>query len=259
MENKKSLAFINQVNKNVSPKLIVTRNNLKGYFSFKFYCLLLKSSLQNCAISGFCFRRKRDSSVAIQLLVFFFSISIGCRSPSEQNVYKLEKITFKEKPYKHDEKFAYFKGTGEFTSYRKKIEYDVYGNPVGIYQYKNSEMDTLNGPWVTFFQSGNVKGNGYFYRGKKNGRWEAFFDLISNGEQMLAVEENYLDDNLDGILTHYYENKQMYASYNYKFGKKDGIQRKWFDNGETMYEGSFEYGVLIYEKNWNESGEIIKR
>ena len=65
----------------------------------------------------------------------------------------------------------------------------------------------------------------------------------------------------DGILREYHNNGRIYSEINYKDGKKHGLFRTWFDNGQLHDSAYFEndsligYGVSYYHngvKNYEE-------
>jgi len=43
---------------------------------------------------------------------------------------------------------------------------------------------------------------------------------------------------------------------NYKDGKRDGVFRQWYENGQLRYEVNFKDDELISEKTWDEKGKV---
>jgi len=245
-----------------------TRNNFGSRFPFKCYCLAAKSALQNSittpigAILPTSLRRGNFSnSIAIQLIIgLFLSMCWACKTPqtpktsTNSRVYELKEATFKEMPYEQDEKFAYFKGTGEFKLYRKKIEYTSHGHPIGVYQYSSPKMDTLHGAWATFYPNGNISGSGYYIHGEKVGEWKTYFNVTEKNTAHYKSKESYFADKLQGEMTTYHENGLQSALYIYNDGLKDGLMQKWFENGNAYYEAEYKNGVMNFHTEWYANG-----
>ena len=61
----------------------------------------------------------------------------------------------------------------------------------------------------------------------------------------------------DGLWREYYENGQLWYEYNYKDGKRDGLYRQWYENGQLWYEINYkddkQDGLL---RQWYENGQL---
>ena len=44
----------------------------------------------------------------------------------------------------------------------------------------------------------------------------------------------------------------------YKDGKKEGLWKKWYKNGQLQYEKNYKDGEIIFEKCWDEEGNEIE-
>ncbi len=74
-------------------------------------------------------------------------------------------------------------------------------------------------------------------------------------------ERNYKEGKKEGIQKNWYENGQIMYESNYKKGKKEGIQKGWYDNGQLWYEFNYKEGKqqywyfneqIWYEENYKE-------
>ena len=45
---------------------------------------------------------------------------------------------------------------------------------------------------------------------------------------------------------------------NIKDGEPDGVNRTWHDNGQVWAEVKYKNGKVIYEKEWDEDGNLTK-
>ena len=59
-------------------------------------------------------------------------------------------------------------------------------------------------------------------------------EMWRNG-QMKTLSQ-YIDGNLEGLVTSWYENGQKNEEKNYKAGKQDGLTTSWYENGQKNEE-----------------------
>ncbi len=203
------------------------------------------------------------------LITILFLFICSCKN---EQIIKLEKVKYKNKPYEQDEKFAYFKGLKPHNNFRKKIQYSESGHPVAHYEFKDKLMEILHGPWASYNVKGNLKASGYYIDGEKFGEWLTYFDMNSGSKSKpVASKESYLYGKLNGPLTTYYSPGKIKDSFNYVLGEKEGIMRKYFNNGNKKFEALYEEGRLKYRTEWylngnkratesfNDSGNILEQ
>ncbi len=171
-------------------------------------------------------------------------------SCQQEETIKIYSPDYYEYAYKHDQQFAYFKAKPPYENFRKKIEYDKFGHPISIFQYNNIRLDTLHGPWIQFYVSGNIRASGYYSNGRKVGAWKRYFDGKLNGEAFIESEEYFVNDIQHGDKKFYHENGALFAYYNYEMGLKDGIIKKYMPDGIQIFEEFYNKGTLIYQKEW---------
>ena len=94
-----------------------------------------------------------------------------------------------------------------------------------------------------------LKGSDTPYTGKS-------FTLWQNGQKQF--ERNYKDGKEDGLQTRWYENGKKKGEANFKDGKQDGLTMGWHENGKKQAKANFKDGELISEKYWNSKGEPVE-
>lgn len=127
----------------------------------------------------------------------------------------------------------------------------------------NNTNNRKEGDWVYYFDKNmnpiSSKDSVIFYRlvtymdGKPNGRVKDYdlTGLIWSGE---LLSEN--PDVYNGICNTYYDGKCI-NSYNYKYGKLEGVQRMYHYNGTIKYECFYKNGLPNgYVKNYYSNGSI---
>ena len=73
----------------------------------------------------------------------------------------------------------------------------------------------------------------------------------------LQYEDNYKDDELDGLIKEYYENGQIKSEMYYKSGNLDGPATEYYENGQVYIQESYKDGELDGESfNFNEDGSL---
>ena len=70
-------------------------------------------------------------------------------------------------------------------------------------------------------------------------------------------EENYKDGEKNGLCKKYYENGKIKAEENYKDGEKDGLCKKYYENGQLMSEENYKDGEEYnFSKKYYENGQL---
>jgi antitoxin component YwqK of YwqJK toxin-antitoxin module len=65
----------------------------------------------------------------------------------------------------------------------------------------------------------------------------------------LKSEANYKDGKKDGLHRGWYENGQLMFEFNYKNGKRT-LYKEWYENGRLESKKVYDNGNLIEEKNY---------
>ena len=95
-----------------------------------------------------------------------------------------------------------------------------------------------------------LKGSDTPYTGKS-------FTLWQNGQKQF--ERNYKDGKQDGLQTRWYENGKKKGEANAKDGEPHGLVLQWHENGQKKFEGNFKDGKVVEgsRKFWNSKGEPV--
>jgi antitoxin component YwqK of YwqJK toxin-antitoxin module len=69
---------------------------------------------------------------------------------------------------------------------------------------------------------------------------------------------NYKDGKKDGLSRMWYKNGQLWYERNYKDGKEDGLRRGWYDSGKLRLKMNFKdgKGVGTYREWWESNGKL---
>jgi antitoxin component YwqK of YwqJK toxin-antitoxin module len=82
------------------------------------------------------------------------------------------------------------------------------------------------------------------------------FDIHSNGQ--LKFERSYKNGRKNGLNKQWFENGQLRIETNYKNGKRDGLDKMWYENGQLNYVWKFKDGVEDgIQKTWYENGQLL--
>ena len=105
--------------------------------------------------------------------------------------------------------------------------------------FKNGKWD---GPWVSYYDNGQLWSKGTFKDGKKNGHWVHYHD---NGQ--LMEQGIFSDDKTQGPWVQYHKNGQLHAKGIFKDGKLDGPWVWYLSDGTVFPEftGTFKDGVKV--------------
>ena len=137
-------------------------------------------------------------------------------------------------------------------------EYHPNGQLSGVYSYTDGK---LNKKKIYYFESGRISsetekvGNDYvrksyfesgnlFYEWRlKDGYYKEYFE---SGE--LAIESNYVNEELSGIWRQFYKTGALEWTVNYKNDYREGIYQNFYNNGQLKLEGK----MLKDKKNGEE-------
>lgn len=87
------------------------------------------------------------------------------------------------------------------------------GQPKIVYFYKKLNGDREKVKRVEYHQNGQVKMEGHYKNGERNGSW-----------------------------TSYYKNGNVWSKATYKNGKANGVKKVFYENGDIYYQGRLENG-----------------
>jgi antitoxin component YwqK of YwqJK toxin-antitoxin module len=112
---------------------------------------------------------------------------------------------------------------------------------------KNGMWD---GPYVSYYNTGQIEHKGSYNRGKREGPWKSF-----RADGNIMSDGNYYNGLYEGTWKFYHlfgTNLQILK--NFKNGKKDGGFQTFYGNGNLMQEGSYKNGKptglwIFYGKN----------
>ena len=113
----------------------------------------------------------------------------------------------------------------------------VTGNPQG--KLKNGIKD---GPWVSYYDNGQLESKGTYKNDKKEGPWVYYHE---NGK--LFSKGTYKDGKSEGPWVSYHDNGQLWSKGTYKDGKKEGPWVDYYKDGTVDYgwTGTFKDGVKV--------------
>ena len=101
----------------------------------------------------------------------------------------------------------------------------------------------------------------YYHRGSKFNGVATIPAAIGDGWQPgtsdYREEREYKNGKRNGLTKKWYKNGQLRSETNYKDGEKDGIHKVWYENGQLEWEGNYKDGQ--YEglwKAWWKNGQL---
>lgn len=158
------------------------------------------------------------------IALFYFSLKLSAQDTLTTYYDKeWKKIRSKEKADHYKQSFTNKDGVIVFKAYYMSGELKATGN------YKSKKRKRFNNEFIGYDKVGFKNSQGHFDNGKKTGKW-----IYWQGEDTLKN------------ITH----------YDHK-GKKTGLYRKWYKNGNVDIEGSFNENKEIGEwKYYYENGKI---
>jgi len=147
-------------------------------------------------------------------------------------------------------------------------EWDIWGNPVSHYNYKNGLKHGAQKEWNSRWHKVMTSLENYS-EGKKYGLFKKWTDYVEGGEDLgdegslylvenwkndkkhgrflsydtisrnQIYERNYKDGQYDGVQKTYYENSQLESEENYIDGKKYGVRKTYYENGQLESEENY--------------------
>ena len=153
--------------------------------------------------------------------------------------FDVEKTTLKEEYFVYDTLLNHL--DGPYTSYY------LSGNIKSMGQYG---FNKATGEWEYFYENGNLKSAGSFFRGKTVGIWTYYYE---NGSKR---SEGILDDNVKaGHWIYFYENGEIKNQGEYDAGVKIGSWLYYYENGSLKAKATYQNGSGVY-KEYYMSGDL---
>lgn len=116
------------------------------------------------------------------------------------------------------------------------------------------ENQNLHGPSCFFSPDTQILSQGWFYRGKKQGKFFYYYHPSNN----LSACQSYRRGLLEGEQLFYYDNKKLKTSLLYKNGRLEGKVSLFWPDGTIKREAFFMEGKKYGEDAiYNERGEKI--
>ncbi|MFN5182711.1 MAG: toxin-antitoxin system YwqK family antitoxin [Bacteroidota bacterium] len=127
---------------------------------------------------------------------------------------------------------------------------------------EKGKMDSLNnktGLWIELYQTGELKGKGQYFNGKKTGYWKYWYPS-GKEEQSGKFDKN--GNQIDNWKW-YYENGNVLRDENFIAGKRNGFFSDYLEDGKIIESGEYvedqKEGFWIYQMgNYIEKGNYLQ-
>jgi protein TonB len=137
----------------------------------------------------------------------------------------------------------------------KSIEYFTNCNPYRnrdcIKFISNYKDDFLNGTWETFNSSGQLTTTGNYSDGLKEGEW-----IVYNSNSRPVEQGSYSFDLKDGVWF-YFNNEILFEAKTYKSDKLEGLQTKYYANGELKESKIISNNSLTLHETYDKFGLVV--
>lgn len=153
--------------------------------------------------------------------------------------------------------------------------YDKNGNVLEKVSYKNGKPE---GEYFYYYENGKVKSHGYYKDGKLDGLFEKFSEkgallekysniddkidgdfisFYSIGKDFAEYKAPYKNGKINGIVMQYYPDGKIQSEIPFIDGNRDGIEKKYYYNGQLEYKKEFKTNNLIGEYfEYHPNGQI---
>ena len=84
---------------------------------------------------------------------------------------------------------------------------------------------------------------------------ETFKSFYNNGQ--IEKTGELINDQKQGLWTHYYENGLKRLQANFKNDKYDGVWIEWYENGQIAEEGEYKNGEYLVFNFWSADGSQL--
>ena len=118
--------------------------------------------------------------------------------------------------------------------------------------FADKNLEVRKGPY-SFYENGNLKEEGNYERGYKNGVWKKYYP-----NQQLEEGAYYVWGNLHSIFKSYWDNGQLKKEGKYFRGKKIGVWRSFYSDGKPVLKERYtEQGELIDNEYFDKDGKSV--
>lgn len=98
-----------------------------------------------------------------------------------------------------------------------------------------------HGLWQTFNRIGEPMMIGYYDEGRKNGKFEQWYDDGKRRHRELIA--TFINDQYDGIYREWYENGKKSIVGTYQNGREQGPYKEWHENGRRALQTEYKDGT----------------
>jgi len=110
-----------------------------------------------------------------------------------------------------------------------------------------------SGPFIDYYYSGRIQGDGFFLNGKVNGHRKQYYQ---NGK--ISVERNYKNGIENGYEIEYFEDGSIKQKGEFVEGKENGIWDMYFPNGQLKQRSNFINGEMNGESTvYYSTGKVL--
>ena len=77
-------------------------------------------------------------------------------------------------------------------------------------------------------------------------------------DKSVVSESEFVDGMQDGFTRGYYPSGKLYTETHWVKNSHHGPARVWYENGQMERDALYEHGILVKEKKWDDSGQLLK-
>lgn len=103
-----------------------------------------------------------------------------------------------------------------------------------------------HGPYRAFYPDGNLREEGLFAAGLRQGKWNSWFP-----NRNIRSHRNYADGRLDGQQQVYHPNGQLWLEYGMAHGEYEGAHKTWYPEGDLKSSGTMSEGFISGEWDYS--------
>jgi len=123
--------------------------------------------------------------------------------------------------------------------FKKRTDIPFTGKVTGK-EHGELKKGKKHGPWVKYWDNGQLSSKGNYKDGKKDGPWVTYHN---NGQ--LSEKVTYKDGKWDGPWVSYNKNGQLWNKGTHKDGKRDGPWIYYREKGQLWFKETYKNGVKV--------------
>jgi antitoxin component YwqK of YwqJK toxin-antitoxin module len=186
--------------------------------------------------------------ITIGLLLSLALMTLQCNGVGDSSA--VETVEVRDSIYGYVERFE--RRTDDFAKHGLYEKRDADGKLIETAFYEN---DTLNGPRVVFFETGDTQIVETYQMGIFEGPYRLYHE---NGA--IELTGDYINNEMKGLWTRFYDNGAVMEKVQFENNEENGPFVEYYANGNLKAEGAYlngdnEHGEL---KLYNEAGELIR-